>query len=329
MKEHVDEMRDVRDFRAGAPAPDRGLLAPGRDRLVAATRAGRGRGLRADWRLAAAGAAAALTAVAVLATGIGESGGGGGADRAKPAATRTVQGTAGEVLERAADTVAGGAPMPTPRVGQWIYTKTLFDAAGGSVKGGTAGEKKKPETRESWLRYADPNFENGKEGDDRSPRERLAFLKALPDDPAAVLRKVRAYYPSGQGNKESEAEHDLRALTVLLESQPMPPAALAKLYRALAAVPGIQVDHHLGRDLAGRDAFVLSVDQGGTTLRRELLIGADTYRFLGERRVVPDTFKQGSEGGDLPPDGMGKPGDVLLQETIVTAAVVDHHGDRS
>ncbi|MER5855696.1 hypothetical protein ABT131_08745 [Streptomyces sp900105245] len=40
----------------------------------------------------------------------------------------------------------------------------------------------------------------------------------------------------------------MRALSVLLESQPIPPQALAKLYRALAAVPGAEVTDHLVRD---------------------------------------------------------------------------------
>jgi hypothetical protein len=97
-----------------------------------------------------------------------------------------------------------------------------------------------PEPQEHWERYADPRFENGKEGDDRSMRERLRFLDELPDDPAAVLKKVRAYYPSGKGDPVSEGEHDMGALSVLFASQPMPPQALAKLYRALAAVPGAE-----------------------------------------------------------------------------------------
>src|SRR5690349_21369328 len=111
-------MKDVREFRAGAPKPDRARLAEGRDRLSSAARRGRGRRLRADWRFAAVGAAAALTAVAVLASGLGGSGHS-GAERTSPAAPRTVPGSVQEVLEQAASTVERADPPPTPHAGQW------------------------------------------------------------------------------------------------------------------------------------------------------------------------------------------------------------------
>ncbi|WP_406505737.1 CU044_5270 family protein [Streptomyces sp. NBC_01602] len=323
---NVDEMKDVREFRAGAPKPDRARLAAGRDRLSSAAGRGRGRKLRADWRLAAVGAAAALTAVAVLASGLG-GGGHSGAERTVPAATRTVPGSVKELLERAASTVERADPPPTPHAGQWVYEKKLSASPEEWPKSAAAQPEPEPEPepQEHWARYADPRFENGKEGDDRSMRERLRFLDELPDDPAAVLKKVRAYYPSGKGNPESEGEHDMGALSVLFKSQPIPPQALAKLYRALAAVPGAEVTDHLVRDLAGRDAIAVGNDEKGQKVRREILIDPHTYQYLGDRLIVVKDYK---DSFDDVPDRPWKAGDLIFQNALLATGVVDHKGDR-
>ncbi|MFJ4712492.1 CU044_5270 family protein [Streptomyces sp. NPDC088785] len=321
---NVDEIKDVRDFRAGAPTPDRARLAEGRARLTTAARGGRVHRLRADWRFAAVGAAAALTVVAVLAAGIG----GDGADRSAPADTRTVRGSVGEIMERAATAVEGDDPPATPRAGQWIYTKTLSRSPSGWPKGRAAPARQEP-PQESWTLYADPRFENGKEGDDRSPRERLRFLNSLPDDPRAVLKRIRAYYPSDKANPESEGEHDMRAMTVVLESRPMPPKALATLYRALAAVPGAEVNRRLVRDAAGRDALAVGNDEKGQTVRREILIDPRTYQYLGDRWVVVKDYKESfAFTGDDTPDRPWKAGDLVFQDALLETAVVDHKGDR-
>ena len=324
---NVDEMKDVREFRAGAPKPDRARLAAGRDRLSSAAGRDRGRRLRADWRLAAVGAAAALTAVAVLASGLG-GGGHSGAERTVPAATRTVPGSVKEVLERAASTVERADPPPAPHAGQWIYEKKLSAAPGVWPETAGAQPEPEPEPQEHWARYADPRFENGKEGDDRSMRERLRFLDELPDDPAAVLKKVRAYYPSGKDSPESEGEHDMRALSVLFESQPIPPQALAKLYRALAAVPGAEVTDHLVRDLAGRDALAVGHDEKGQKVRREILIDPHTYQYLGDRWIVVKDHKDTFPGAGDTPDRPWKAGDLMFQNALLATGVVDHDGDR-
>ncbi|MYT71041.1 MULTISPECIES: CU044_5270 family protein [unclassified Streptomyces] len=320
---NVDEMKDVRDFRAGAPTPDRGRLAEGRARLTAAAGGGRVRRLRADWRFAAVGAAAALTAVAVLAANIGGNG-----DRTAPADTRTVRGSVGEVMNRAADTIEKADPPATPHAGQWIYTKTLSRDPGGWPKS-KADPTPEAKAQESWTLYADPRFENGKEGDDRSPRERLQFLNTLPDDPDAVLKKIRAYYPSGKGNPESEGEHDMRAMSVVLETRPMPPKALAKLYRALAAVPGAEVTPRLVHDAAGRDAIAVGHDEKGQKVRREILIDPRTYQYLGDRWLIVKDYKESfAFGGDDTPDRPWKAGDIMFQTALLDTAVVDHKGDR-
>ncbi|MCX4987268.1 MULTISPECIES: CU044_5270 family protein [unclassified Streptomyces] len=323
---NVDEMKDVREFRAGAPKPDRARLAEGRDRLSSAAGRGRGRRLRADWRLTAVGAAAALTAVAVLASGLG-GGGHNGAERTVPAATRTVPGSVKEVLERAASTLERADPPPTPHAGQWVYEKKLSARPGMWPKSAAAQPEPEPEPKERWVRYADPRFENGKEGDDHSMRERLRFLDELPDDPAAVLKKVRAYYPSGKDDPEP-GEHDMDGLRVLFASQPVPPQALAKLYRALAAVPGTEVTDHLVRDLAGRDAIAVGHDVKGQKIRREILIDPHTYQYLGDRWIVVKDYKDSFPSGSDTPERPWKAGDLIFQNALLATGIVDHKGDR-
>ncbi|MFJ4895067.1 CU044_5270 family protein [Streptomyces sp. NPDC088788] len=323
---NVDEMKDVREFRAGAPKPDRARLAEGRDRLSSAAERGRGRRLRADGRLTAVGAAAALTAVAVLAYSLG-GGGHRGAEHTVPATTRTVPGSVKEVLERAASTVERADPGPTPHAGQWIYEKRL-SATPGMWPKSTAQPEPEPKPQEHWVRYADPRFENGKEGDDRSMRERLRFLDELPDDPAAVLKKVRAYYPSGKGSTQSEGEQDMSALRVLFASQPIPPQTLAKLYRALATVPGTEVTDHLVRDLAGRDAIAVGHDDKGQKIRREVLIDPHTYQYLGDRWIVVKDYKDSFPSGSDTPERPWKAGDLMFQNALLATGVVDHKGDR-
>ena len=231
-----------------------------------------------------------------------------------------------EVLERAASTLERADPPPTPHAGQWVYEKKLSATPGMWPKSKAA--QPEPEPHERWVRYADPRFENGKEGDDRSMRERLRFLDELPDDPDAVLKKVRAYYPSGKGNPEPEAEHDMRALSVLFASQPIPPQALAKLYRALAAVPGAEVTDHLVRDLAGRDALAVGHDEKGQKVRREILIDPHTYQYLGDRWIVVKDYKDSFPGASDTPERPWKAGDLMFQNALLATGVVDHKGDR-
>ncbi len=265
--------------------------------------------------------------MAVLASGLGGDGHS-GAERTSPAAPRAVPGSVQEVLEQAASTVERVDPPPTPHAGQWIYEKKLSASPGGWPKSAAAPPEAEPEPQEHWARYADPRFENGKEGDDRSMRERLRFLDELPDDPAAVLKKVRAYYPSGKGDHESEGEHAMRALSVLLESQPIPPQALAKLYRALAAVPGAEVTDHLVRDLAGRDALAVGHDEKGQKVRREILIDPHTYQYLGDRWIIVKDYKESFPGVGDTPDRPWKAGDLMFQNALLATGVVDHEGDR-
>ncbi|MFI6649453.1 CU044_5270 family protein [Streptomyces sp. NPDC050529] len=260
----TDEISLVRELRAEAPVPDRAALAEGRQRLTEA--AGRSRRLRADWRLAAVATAAAVVMGALIGTQF--IGGEEGTQQGAAPSTVFQLGSAAQVLRDAAGEVADD-PVPAPRVGQWVYTKDLEIRAQEDGPGEEAGG---PRETEHWYRYADPEFENWRSGDDHSARERFQLLAALPSDPAQVKERARAFYP---GDGESAARHDFGALSMLAMSYPADPKGLAEVYRAMATVPGlkaVQTQDALNRPVIGirypgeRDLFLLD---------------AQTMRFAG------------------------------------------------
>ncbi|SEP71377.1 hypothetical protein [Streptomyces radiopugnans] len=82
----------------------------------------------------------------------------------------------------------------------------------------------------------------------------------MADDPE--LARIRWFYPSDGGGepsgdtlRESRDAHHYRAAGVLIKSYPMAHQGLARLYRALATVDGVEVVDHLVKDAAGRDAI--------------------------------------------------------------------------
>lgn len=299
----MDELTAVRELRAEAPTPDRARLADGKARLLdAADRDGRGRtrGRRThrhrptDWRLAAVGAAAAIALAAAVGTqvvGDGE----GSRPGARPPAAVLDLGGAKEFLTEAADAVQDD-PVPNPRAGQWAYEKRLEIRA---QEDGPGEEKGGPRETEHWYRYADPEFEKGRSGDDHSPRESFRFLADLPSAPAQVKKQARAFYPDDPGNEgspgnagspgspggkdpEARARHDFRALTLLAaRARPAEPHGLAKVYRALATVPGVkavQTTDALGRSAIG----IYLPERGEHGTQAVTLFDPETYRYSGE-----------------------------------------------
>ncbi|MEV5339964.1 CU044_5270 family protein [Streptomyces sp. NPDC052676] len=265
----MDEMTAVRELRAEAPTAHRADLLGGRDRLLREARKGsRARRLRSDWRLASLGAAVAITVAALVVPQV--VGGGDAAPGARPGYTIEL-GSAKELLNEAADTIAA-APAVTARDGQWVYTRTVETNV-------TDDERPGPYTDERWTRYADPAMEDGKAGDDHSPREQYAFLKSLPDDPARVRAKARAFF-SATHSSESRTEHEYRALTaVISRSYVYDPEGLAKVYRALATIPGVRAADV--QDAAGRDAIALYLEGDGP--REEVLLDPATWLYRGHR----------------------------------------------
>ncbi|MET9735807.1 CU044_5270 family protein [Streptomyces sp. NPDC006458] len=281
----MDEMTAVRYLRSEAPVAQRPDLVPGRDRLL--REAGRGsRRLRADWRLAAVGAAA-ITAVALIGTQV--VGDGSGDTRPGSLPSYTIElGSAKDLLNQAADVIAA-SPGTSARAGQWVYSRTVETNL-------TEDDRPGPRTSEAWTKYADPAFENGRQGDDHSPREQYEFLRTLPDDVQQVRARARQFYDATDST-ESRVQHEYRALgAVLARAYPYDPEGLAKVYRALASIPGVQAADVT--DVTGRAAIALYLKGTHPSAdRSEILLDPVTYLYRGFRYVAT-TDGDGWERGD-------------------------------
>ncbi|MGW1090439.1 CU044_5270 family protein [Streptomyces sp. NPDC002596] len=324
----MDEMTRLRELRADAPVPDRAALAPGRQRLTDSLAGGRRtRRLRADWRIASIGAAAAITAAALLTTQIGADGPTHGATAAAPL---TLDSPA-EVLNRAADELAKQQAAPEPRDDQWIYTRTKI--AQREPKAGSAAVGRFSYDPDSWVPYDNSAAaKNGKDSDYRTARQVYRAADELPDDPALLLAKVRSFYPTGntaESPPEAEAQHSFRAMGLMVETYPIAPDALARIYRALATVPGVKVTDHLVKDAAGRDAIAITRKEDGSHEQREILINPRDYSYAGMRFVAAEDYEMKAPAGMKVPTEKYKAGEVLTSEARIRAAVVDAEGQKS
>ncbi|MFH9616862.1 CU044_5270 family protein [Streptomyces pratensis] len=318
----MDEMTQLRELRADAPSPDRSALAPGRRRLMDAVAGDRrGRARRADWRLVSLGAAAAVTVAALLGTQLLDTSDPRGTGPAMTAGDLDLSGPA-ETLGRAADFLEALAPPPEPRDDQWIYTRLVMGPP--ELKSGDQQGEVEYDP-DSWTPYGNAAAEKDRSDDDRSAREIYEAADDLPDDPAALLAEVRELYPSGD-TPEGEAQQTFRGLSVLVESYPLAPDALARIYRAMATVPGVEITDHLVKDAAGREAIAVTQDEEGTHQRREILLSPYDYSYAGLRFVVTEDHEM-----DLPKGikGINKKlaaGDITITQARTAAAVVDARG---
>lgn len=312
----MDELAKVRQLHDDVLEPDRTRLAVSRRKLVAAT-AGKTapRRPRPGWQLTALGAAAAIGAVVLLATNLVSE----PDDTSGPASAVGIGfATVPEMLEHAA-AVVENRPSSAGQDGQWVYTKRAER---------NVTDQEHPRTiSEEWTRYANPAFENGSKGDDYSPRKRFGILSSLPDDSDQVLDAIRKVYPTG-GEKMSAAHHGYNALTVLVDAYPMPSKALAKLYRALASIKGVDMKDGLVRDAAGRPAIAVFVDSAkdADQSMRQILIDPNTYDIAGTRLVA-------GQVEEVPKDGpIDKPrykaGDTILEYAILKEALVERNHQR-
>ncbi|MFF2329910.1 MULTISPECIES: CU044_5270 family protein [unclassified Streptomyces] len=326
----MDEMTQLRELRADAPVPDRSALAPGRLRLTEAVASGRRvRRLRADWRIASLGAAAAITVAAVLGTQLV---GAAAPDRSGPAsASGTLRlDNPAEVLNRAADALEM-QPAPTePRDDQWIYTKVVI-APPEQPKGSPPLDFSY--NPDNWVPYDNSAAaKNGKDDDYRTSRQVYRAADELPDDPARLLAKVRSFYPTGntaESPPEGQAQHSFRAMGLMVEAYPIAPAALARIYRALATVPGVHVTDHLVKDAAGREAIALTREEDGRHEQREILLDPHDFGYAGMRSVVTEDYESQFAAGTvkLPPE-KHTAGQITYSVARIETAVVDAKGEK-
>ncbi|MFJ8858333.1 CU044_5270 family protein [Streptomyces sp. NPDC102451] len=322
----MDEMTQLRDMRSDAPAPDRFALAPGRQRLTDAIAGSRrGRGPRTRWWLASLGATAAVTVAALLGTQLLDTSGTRSTGPATMAGDLDLSGPAA-TLGRAADYQESLTPPPEPRGDQWIYVRRVQGKQELAAQGGPTGEfTYDPDSR---VEYGNPAAEKDGTDDDRSPREIHRIADELPEDPAALLAEVRQLYPSGTDAPETKAAQIFRGLGVLVESYPLAPDALARIYRAMATVPGVKITDHLVKDAAGRKAIAVTREEEGTHQRRELLLSPCDYSYAGLRFVVTEDHEMKLPEGTTGINPKLTAGDITLTEAREVAAVVDAKGDK-
>ncbi|MFC8080361.1 CU044_5270 family protein [Streptomyces sp. NPDC057307] len=351
----MDETAFVRELRADAPVPDRARLAPGRQRLLdTASSGGRIRRLRSDWRTGAVGAVAAITAATVSATLL-VGGGDQGVD-ASLLSGRGPVGSAKDVLLNAAAMVEDD-PVPHPGAKQWVYTRessynVTMDENSGIVVEVRPGEKPPPGATvrepvmpgeentmllkgpgphevEEWIPFGDPAAEKGKKDDDYSAREIYARLADLPDDRDKVLDEVLKFYPTDSEGSETPDQHAFRALGLMFTEQPIVhPEGLAKVYRAMAELPGVKASRVT--DTAGRETVAVGMkDAGGAGAEiRMYLLDPATGLPLGQRWTAT---RDSSAAEHIGPDGKPvvaepstawKKGDVTMEDLVLESALV-------
>ncbi|MFH9297576.1 CU044_5270 family protein [Streptomyces sp. NPDC017520] len=331
----MDEMTRLRELRADAPVPDRAALAPGRERLTDAI-AGRNRRTRrlwADWRVASLGAVVAITAAALFVAQVVAP------SSPRPAGPATVAGdldlsSPAAALGGAADFLERQEVPPEPRPDQWIYLreedpdqKRQWEEVPAEIR----EQMDMTYSPDSWIPYDDKAAENDESDSDyRTARESYRIAAGLPEAPEALLAKLREVFPTGSGPdgpREKKDDHSFRALTVLLQSYPLPPGALARIYRALATVEGVGVTDHLIRDASGRQVIAVTRENGQDNSRREILVDPVDYSYAGEREVVTRAHEISGPDGTEPM--VLKRGDVLMDIARTKAAVVDAKGRKT
>ncbi|MGP3634436.1 CU044_5270 family protein, partial [Streptomyces sp. 24-1644] len=283
---------------------------------------------RTDWRIASLAAAAAITVAALLGTQLLDTAGPRGTAPAAVAGNLDLSGPA-ETLNRAADFLEGVTAPPEPRDNQWIYTRVVIGQPELKADNGQTGELQyEPD---SWSPYGKGAAEKVQSDDDYSNRETYRAAAALPEDPAALLAEVRRLYPadaSGRSRPESKEAQTFRGLSVLLQSYPLPPAAVARIYRAMATLPGVGITGRLVKDAAGREAIAVTREEEGTHERREILLSPYDYGYAGLRFVVTEDHEVKVPEGMQSPAQRFTAGDVTISEARTAAAVVDAEGEK-
>jgi hypothetical protein len=314
----LNDLDQLREFRAEIPYPERPRLSPGRSRLLAAARRPQRRRFTATRRntlLLTATAAAAAVALAAGLAGYGLSTGNAPAPRPSaapkhPAAPDQAV-LAARILHDASAAASRVPPKTTPSPGQWIYSKLV----GYQYPQGTS-------SNENWITFdgtesayyesrgapitvhtspvAPPADITSNPlaafNTDATPRTAYYALASLPTAPSQLLATVDKVVEAAGGanlvagnpvagqTPKNKGQLEFDYLSLLLWNAAggvgAPPKAEAAAFRAMAAIPGVTVQQGI-TDAAGNPAIGVSGDGGYD----QLLLDPVSYQVTGLRQV--------------------------------------------
>ncbi|MGW2654207.1 CU044_5270 family protein [Streptomyces sp. NPDC001478] len=214
---------------------------------------------------------------------------------------RVVPGTTrglGSAVDRIS-AAAGKEKQPVPAADQFIYIRSQvswlsMETDMRTKKTRTWVQKLHP--REVWLSpdghrgwLIEPGngttSEAGMDLDSDTPPHLAApsydYLKSLPADPDALLRKIYAE-TRGQGNgKYQEA---FTTIGDLVREQLMTPELASALYRAAAKIPGVVLVDE-AKDAVGRNGVAIARVDESSGERTEWIFDSASFTYLGERTV--------------------------------------------
>jgi hypothetical protein len=314
----MNDLDQLREFRAEIPYPERPRLSPGRSRLLAAARRPQRRRFtvtRRNTLLLPAAAAAAAVAVAAGLAGYGLSTSSAPAPRPSaapkhPAAPDQAV-LAARVLHDASAAASRVPPRTTPSPGQWIYSKLVqyqypqgtssdenwitFDG----TKTAYYESSGSPITVHTSPMTPPANIKNdplAAFNTDATPQTAYYALASLPAAPRQLLAAVdKAAQSVGAANltagtpvaghaPENKGQVEFDYLSLLLWNAAggvgAPPNAEAAAFRAMAAIPGVTVQRGI-TDAAGNPAIGVS-DDGGYD---QLLLDPVSYQVTGLRQL--------------------------------------------
>ncbi|MFI8234033.1 CU044_5270 family protein [Streptomyces sp. NPDC085900] len=305
----IDELRELRDFDAGAPPLDEETRRRVRSRLVAAMSdpapAVRPR-RRPVLRVALTGALAAAVAAGVL-VAVRHDDGTGAHRTANPPATNAPATSAPPMRNVSAQLVLNKAAAyerehertVTPRDDQFIYTKEIIKETNqktGATKSYVDEDWRSVDgSRRSWIMEIGKGWWSPPLKADESvwPPQDWGTLRKLPTDPEKLILAIENRFfglhvrsLDDIGDQEWSQIHF--SLAGLLKLVPVMPEGLRPAaYEALGMVPGVKVVPHQ-KDAKGRVGVAITYDdptlpKGTAGFGGYFVFDPVTYRFLGFR----------------------------------------------